>query len=156
VEFFKNHMVAIVDPRRLTYKGKGYQRNTKFLVEVVLPSGDEEVIPVRQTDYQVRLFAKFTIPQSALKDKASFEEFLSQKVSTKAVNWASFIVIDFEQELAGFKELEDQSIKIENAGWFVVYVIGRILTLWKDSKMRRQNKRTARALRSSRKSSSDR
>ena len=95
-DVFKNYMTAIIRPMRLIYKNKSYGSNAKFIVEVQLKDGKEEIIPIYPRDYKIRKFRNFRLTQESLSSKETLEEFLHQQRIKGSLNCANLNIHDIE------------------------------------------------------------
>jgi hypothetical protein len=140
--FFQNYLTGIIRPIRSTFKGKAYGSNVRYLVLLKMPSGSEEVIPIRERDYEVRILKKFRIPREALESSATLEEFLLQRAIDGDLRCADVTVQDLESwRREVFEEGGREPIEASSRSWITYHIFGRAYTWWSDYKMRRQNRR---------------
>ena len=128
--FFKNYMTAIIQPMRLIYKNKCYGSNAKFIVEIELKDGKEEIIPIYPRDYQIRKFRNFRLTKESLNSKETLEGFFHQQRIKGSLNCTNINIHDIEvwreETYANdYKEI----IRAEYRNWFVYFIIGRIYTI---------------------------
>ena len=145
---FKNYMTAIIQPMRLIYKNKCYGSNAKFIVEIELKDGKEEIIPIYSGDYQIRKFRNFRLTKESLNSKETLEELFHQQRIKGSLNCTNINIHDIEawreETYANdYKEI----IKAEYQNWFVYFVIGRIYTIasnFKSKLLQRKNRKRQR------------
>ena len=51
IDFFRNHMTAVIQPIRSKYKDKSYGSNAKFIVDIKTGDGKEETVAIYPRDY---------------------------------------------------------------------------------------------------------
>lgn len=143
VDFFKNHMTAVIQPIRATYKGRSYGSNTKYIVDVKTESGKEETIAIYPRDYEVKRFRNFCIPKETLESKESFEEFLYEKASEGSLNCVDITVTDIEtwrKEI--YEDHDGKVIEAKPYGWLTYVILGRAFTILSDIRLKIKNRRT--------------
>lgn len=142
VDFFRNHMTAVIQPIRSTYKGRSYGSNAKYIVDVKTASGKEETIAIYPRDYEVYRFRNFRIPREALDSKDAFEEFLYEKASEGNLNCVDIVVTDIEEwRKEIYKDHDGEVIEAKPYGWFTYVVLGRAFTILSDLKLKRKNRK---------------
>ena len=137
-----NRTTIVVDPVRLTYKGRSYGSETKFIVTFTDADGREEIVPIHAADHQVRKFRDFRLTMEALKTREALESFLRYQVESGRLHCAEFTVLDLEPiRLERYKEYKT-SVPAPVRGWFVYNVLGRCWTLWDRWRLHRANKKS--------------
>lgn len=135
-DFFKNHMTALIQPMRSTYKNKCFGSEVKFIVDIRTEDGKEETIPIYPRDYQIRKFKNFTLPQESLESKDSLEAYLTEKANQGDFKCVDIVVHDVE---AWRNEIYDDEykkvIEAEHYNWFMYFILGRMLTKASDVRL---------------------
>ena len=140
-DFFRNHLTAVVHPRRATYKGKSYGINAKYIVEFKAESGREEVIAIYPRDYEIKKFKSFRLTKDSLDSKEALEEYLYDQVGKGLLNCAEITVHDMAAWVAETYEMETQkTIKAHYYGWFMYRLVGPAITKLSDYRLRKENK----------------
>ena len=140
---FRNHYTGIIQPIRSTYRGKAYGSNAKYVVLLKLSDGKEEVIAIYADDYRSRRFRKFDLPYDALQSANALEEFLLERAIAGDLQCTDLSVVDMESwRKEEFKDTE--TFEAPEVGWFMYYVVGRVLTWWDDLKLKRRNRKVKR------------
>lgn len=144
-DFFRNHLTAVVHPRRSTYKGKSYGINAKYIVEFKMASGKEEVVAIYPRDDEIQKFRRFRLTREGLASKEALEAHLYEQVGKGLLGCAEITVHDVGPWLAESYESESRkTIKARRYSWFVYRMMGPILTKFSDWTLMRQNKARAR------------
>ncbi len=139
--FFKNHYTGIIRALRSTYKGKAYGSNAKYVVQIKLSDGKEEVIPIYAHDYRYRIFRKFQLTSDALQSAVAVEEFLLERAIAGDLNCSDVSVFDMENwRKQRYDKRDMEPFHAPKVGWFMYYIVGRVLSWWDDIKMNRQNR----------------
>lgn len=140
-DFFKNHLTAVIHPRRATYKGKSYGINAKYIIEIKTENGREEVVPIYPRDYEIKKFRNFGLTKEALNSKDALEEYLYEQVGAGLLNCAEITVHDMKPWLDKAYESENKNvIKAAYYGWFMYKIVGPVITRLSDYRLRRKNK----------------
>lgn len=143
VDFFKNNLTAVIIINRGTYKGKSYGGNTKFIVDIKLDNGKEEVVAIYPHDYERRRFNGFKLTEESLESKEQLENFLYEQVRLGNLLCSEITVHDIKswnQENYDIQYKESYEAKYYN--WFTYRVIGLVLTKYRSYWLRRTNKKT--------------
>lgn len=146
VDFFRNHMTAVIQPIRSTYKGRSYGSNAKYIVDVKTESGKEETIAIYPRDYEISRFRNFRIPKESLESKEAFEEFLYEKASEGSLNCVDITVTDIEawrKEI--YKDHDGKVIEAKPYGWFKYVILGRTFTILSNVRLKIKNRRSRKA-----------
>ncbi len=135
-DFFNNHMTALIQPMRSTYKNKCYGSEVKFIVDIKTEDGKEETIPIYPRDYEIRKFKKFSLTRESLESKEVLEEYLLELAFEGVLKCTDIVVHDIE---SWRKEAYDgdykEVIEAEYYNWFNYVVFGRILTKFSDIRL---------------------
>lgn len=136
----RNYYTGVVHPMRLTYKGRSYGSNAKFVVELITDDGAEERVPIYPHDYQIRKFSNFSLTRESLDSQPALERFLREQIAEGRLSRHDFKVVDLEalrqdvfKEYSGARTVAPQ-------GWFDNKIVGRGLTLWDKFNRARQNR----------------
>lgn len=141
VDFFKNHMTAIIYPIRGTYKDRAYGSNAKYIVDLTFENDKEEVIAVYHRDYEIKKFRKFSLTRDSLESKESLEEFLYDQIGEGLLNCSDIKVHDLETWRAEVYKKENMKvIDAKRYGFLFYHLLGRAMTIYSDYKLKRQNK----------------
>jgi hypothetical protein len=141
VLFFQNYSTAIIRPLRSTYKGKSYGSNAKFIVELKMESGNEEIIPIYPRDYESRKFRNFSLTRDSLKSKESLEEYMYEKIVEGNLKCADFTVYDMDswrKEI--YEDVNKRVMKAKYENWFKYFVVSRIESRMSDYRLKKQNR----------------
>jgi hypothetical protein len=140
-DYFRNHQTAHIHPHRMSYKGKSYGSNILFLAEFK-KGKNEEVVPIRANDYEIKRFKNFQLTRDSLKTKRSLTSFLQHQKRKKKITADKVTVIDLAElrKKDSYWNLEGETYSIPKIGWFTYYVLGRLKTYLDDAKLHRKNK----------------
>ena len=145
-DFFKNHLTAVIHPRRATYKGRAYGINTKYIIDIKVESGKEEVIPIYPRDYEIKKFKNFQLTKECLESKEALEEYLYEQVGLGVLNCVEVTVHDMETWFEEAYESEHKkTIEAEYYSWFFYKVFGPLLTKYSNYRLRQKNKKLKKA-----------
>ena len=140
-DFFKNHLTAVIHPRRATFKGKSYGLNTKYIVEITTENGKSEIIPIYPRDYEIKKFRKFRLTKDALETKDSLEEYLYEQVGEGLLNCIDINVHDIGAWLEEAYESESKkTIKATYYSSLTYHIIGPVITKISDLRLRMKNR----------------
>ncbi|MBI3775178.1 MAG: hypothetical protein HY273_06440 [Gammaproteobacteria bacterium] len=141
-DFFKNHLTAVIHPRRATYKGKSYGINAKYIVEFKMADVNEEVVAIYPRDYETQKFRKFRLTKECLDSKEALEGHLYDQLGKGLLGCVEITVHDMGSWFAEAYESESRkTIEAKRCNWFMYRVVGPILTRFSDYRLRKQNKR---------------
>jgi hypothetical protein len=138
--FFDNHLTAIVKTIRSEYKGKSLGANIVYVVEFVGQNGDEEIVPIEKSDYQVRKFRNFLLTKDSLSSKQALDEHIQKQINEGKLQISSYKVHDIQTWRKIAHEFYDG--KTSQAKYytpFQYHILGRFATILSDRKMRREN-----------------
>lgn len=141
-EFFINYTTAIISPQRIEYKGEGYGSNVKFLVEFKNANLENSVLSFKEDDHCLKLFEDFQLTKESLKDANSLEEFFKDLKSKQTLNFDEIEIIDFQDQISkASQSYEMEPIDLEAKSFFKYNILGRILTIWENRKMKIENRK---------------
>lgn len=142
-DFFKNHLTAVIHPRRATYKGKSYGINAKYIVDIKTENGKEEVIPIYPRDHEIKKFRNFRLTKDSMESKDTLEEYLYEQVGLGVLNCTDISVHDMNTWFNETYETENKEIiKATYYGWFMYKIVGPIITKYSDYQLRKKNRLT--------------
>lgn len=142
-DFFKNHLTAVIHPRRATYKGKSYGINAKYIVDIKTENGKEEVIPIYPRDHQIKKFRNFRLTKDSMESKDTLEAYLYEQVGLGVLNCTEITVHDMNTWFSEAYEAENKKIiKAAYYGWFMYKIVDPIITKYSDYRLRQKNKLT--------------
>ncbi|MBH9576255.1 hypothetical protein I7X39_04965 [Inhella sp. 1Y17] len=143
--FFRNHMTAVVLPRRVKHDGQDVGGNIAYVVKLLFKNGESELIQLLRRDFQVRRFKNFRLTEECLQTAEALREFLQGQVDQGALVCTSFEVIDFDswRERQRGEMPEEEHIEAEYVSYLMYKVVGRIGTLVADRRMAKSNRRLA-------------
>lgn len=142
ISFFKNYYTALIDHQRLPYKGKGYGSRVKFLLILKFKSDSEKVIELHDGDDKLKLFVKFQLTQKSLRSKEELELFIKEQHKIGNLNFEEIEIIDFQKHVNEIKSrYETEPISVESYGFFRYNILGRILTIMENRKMKKKNQK---------------
>ena len=145
LDFFNNHMTAIVRPVKSAYKATAIGGNILYVLDFVLSSGQPEIILILSRDYEFQRFKNFRLTKECLETAAALRQFLQQQVELGTLVCRSFEVIDVTALRIKERDYyKGNPIVASYAGLLKYKVIGRIATLLADRKLRRLNQEAQR------------
>lgn len=150
VDFFKNHMTAIVQPMRPREKHGFYGVDLKYLVKIFTEDGYTEAKPIYSNDHNRPRFGGFRLTEDSLLSKEALEEFLTAKALEGSLKCVNVEVYEAEKLLkenygSGF----NKTFEAEYIGWFKYHVLGRVLTKLSNIRLfflNRKNRKANKAL----------
>jgi hypothetical protein len=146
VDFFRNHMTAVIQPIRSEYKGKAYGGNAKYIVDIKTESGKEETIAIYPRDYEGKRFRRFRLTQESLESKESLEEFLYERATEGTLNCIDITVFDIDSwRKEVYEDHDKKTIEAKPYGWFTYVVLGRALTIYSDIRLKLKNRKSRKA-----------
>jgi hypothetical protein len=139
-EYFKNNLTAIIHPVRSMFKDKAFGLNVKYIIVFKYENGKEEIIPIRQHDYELKIFKNFNLTKESVKSKSELEIYLNKVQADGKLNALSFEVHDLEEWRGETYKLDKlETINAEYVSKFQYYIVGRIYTKISDWQLKRQN-----------------
>jgi hypothetical protein len=145
-DFFRNHMTAIIRPVQAMYKDKYIGGNVKYVIEFIGDNGQSEIVPIHPSDYQLKMFRKFSLTRESLESLTTLNDYLREQQLSGKLVCQSFTVLDMDswRERAN-ESYSDKRVHAEYIGFFNYHVFGRVATRLADRKLRIENaKRSAR------------
>ena len=140
-QFFQNHMTAVVRTVRTTHNGKDIGGNVKYVLDLVLEGGKPETIFIHPEDYQVMVFKKFQFTREALETKETLEAFLQLQVDQGNLVYKECAVLDMqkwrEKNLGFYGKTYEATLFTP----FQYHVLGRLSTMYRDWKQKREKLR---------------
>ena len=142
VDFFRNHLTAIVRPVRTIYKEKYLGANIKFVVEFVGDNNALEIVPIHPDDFQLKIFRNFRLTPESLDSQVSLTEFLNTQMEIGTLACKSFSVHDIQTWKARAAEFyTGKTLEAKYYSLLKYHIGGRLLTMYSDRKLKRENKR---------------
>ena len=136
----KNHWTDVVRPERLSYKGRSYGSEAKYIVTFV--DGDkEEIIPIYARDDEVTKSRDFKLTTEALESKQALEFFLRTQKAVGKLSYGHLEVFEFGSIRHRIIVEYPKTIAVVHQGWFRYNVLGRWLTIWQNWNLERRNKK---------------
>jgi hypothetical protein len=141
---FKNYMTGIIQPMRLGYKERDYGINVKYLVVLKYADDTEQVLKIREGDDRLVLFRNFQLTKDSLGSKEALQEFMNRQKELGKIHFVSIEIIEHQKLAREEYELEKMKVlEAKQYGFFKYHIIGKLLTVREDRRMRATNKRTA-------------
>lgn len=139
--FFRNYATAIVRPMRSMLDGKAYGSGTMYVVKLMSPGRDPEVIPIYARDYEVKKFRGFQLSREALESKGALEVFLLERAIAGELRCADLEVFDLQEWRAtAYGDDEAQPMDATPRGWLAYHVVGALVTRWEHLRLWRLNR----------------
>lgn len=136
---FKNHSRGIIHIGRTTYKSKSYGCKTKYIVDLKYSDGSEEVVAIYNDDFD--RFRNFNITKEHIESKVKLEKLLKQMKLQEKLKCEDFKVIDMEAfRNECYSNYDMDKMELDYYNWFNHYVIGRIITIYDNYKLHKENK----------------
>ncbi len=148
-EHFENQLTCMFSPIRTVYKDTALGANIRYVVELTFEDGSNQVIPLRESEYQVRIFRAFSLTRESLTTKESLEKFLQLQIDEGKLKCKTIKVFDLQEwrDLI-HEDYKREVIEAEYKSRFQYYVVGKIHTkflLWKTAKEnKKRNQKTTR------------
>lgn len=145
-DFFNNHMTALIQPIRSTYKNKCYGSEVKFIVDIKTEDGKEETIPIYPRDYEIRKFKDFSLTKESIETKETLEEYLLELTLEGGLKCSDIEVHDIESwRKEAYADDYNEIIEAKYYNWFNYVVVGRILTKLSDIRLYFENRKHRKA-----------
>ena len=142
LDLFRNHRTGVFKPLRSIYLGTAYGPKTQYLVELTTSSGKQEVIPIFPWDYRFSKFQRFNLSRECLQSRDALETFLRARVASGELPCLKLKVFDLAKIRHTRYETQYKNvIDITHQGWFAYHITGRLVTLWRDCKLRNSRRR---------------
>lgn len=140
--FFKNHFTATIKPIRFLYKNTAYGSNVKFLLVLKRDDSEDAIIKLKDGDEELQIFKKCVFTTESLSSKEKLEKFIFDQINQENILCDSFEIIDFREIVNEMKaNYTVKDFELESLSFWNYYVLGKILTIWEDHKLRKENKR---------------
>jgi hypothetical protein len=150
VDFFNNHMTAIVQPMRPNEKHGFYGVDVKYLVKITTEDGYTRTKPIYTEDYKRPRFDGFRLTEESLSSKETLDIFLTTQALEGNLKCVNVEVYDAEQlRKENYGSGYNKTFDAEYIGWFQYHVLGRILTKLSDIRLyfvNRKNRKANKAL----------
>lgn len=135
---FENETTRVIDIDRTTYKNISYGVHVKYIIDLKYKDL-EEVVPIYNNDFN--RFKDFEITEAHLETKESLEEYLNQMKIQGKFQCEEFQVSDMEMfREQCYRDYGDEKIELNYYNWFNHYIVGRVVTLYSNYKLNRENK----------------
>ena len=142
--FFDNYMTAIIQPMRFGYRERDYGINVKYLVVLTYANGNEQVVPIKEGDDRLVLFKSFQLTKDSLKSKEALQEFMEEQKRLGKTKYVSLEIIEHQKKVRDEYKLEKMKVlQARQYGFFKYHVIGKILTIRDNRRMKTMNRKTA-------------
>jgi hypothetical protein len=138
VEGFKNHYTGWVRPYTIKFKDQYIGSNIKYILTLKYRE-TEQTILLKEDDYIVVIFNNFQLTKESLTNKQKLIEYLNKMKDSGKLFCETFEVLDTI-------EINNEQIKTIEApviNRFQYYIMGRLMTVLSDCKMKRKNKKLA-------------
>lgn len=141
-DFFQNHYTAVIHTSRMVYKEKHVGSNIKFVIELVLENGIEQIITIRPRDYQLKMFNNFQLTRDSLESVESLKLFLQEKIDEGKLICSSFNVHDVQEwKNRRMSFYTGKTIEAEYIGFFKYHILGRLATRLSDNRLKKENEK---------------
>ncbi|MFM5528119.1 hypothetical protein ACET7F_00515 [Aeromonas veronii] len=136
VEFFNNHMTAIVYPMRPEPKHGFYGADVKYLVKITTEDGYKRTTPIYEGDYNYPRFKAFKLTEESLSSREKLDEFLTMQAIDGKLKCVDIEILDAEAlRKENYGTVYNKTYEAENIGWFQYNVLGRLLTKLSDIRL---------------------
>lgn len=141
-QFFKNFFTAIINPVRLSYNGKAYGSNVKYLVEFKKRGDENYVIVLHEGDDKLKKFQNLQFTKDSLQSKEKLKSFLLNQKSKKVISFDEIDVIDFQEKInKATANYRKEKVELEAYSFFRYYIVGRVITILENRKLEKKNNR---------------
>ncbi|WP_448090771.1 hypothetical protein [Pseudomonas azerbaijanoccidentalis] len=142
-DFFKNYLTGVIHTVRITHHGKPIGGNVNFIVDLTNKDGHVETIQLIKSDYQLKIFKRFTLTKECLLSKESLQAYLEDKLENGLITAGTTISVhDFDNNTNAIKEnYRDEQIIAERWSGFYYHIFGKLYTLHSNYKNKINNKR---------------
>lgn len=142
-DFFNNHMTAIVRPVRSIYKEVSIGGRVIYVVDFVFSNGKSEIVPIHPRDYEIQCFKNFRLTKESLASAAALKQYLQHQIDAGALVCCSFDVVDVGAWRAKERDFyKGKPIEARYVGYLKYKVLGRVLTIMEDRRLRKLNRAT--------------
>lgn len=140
-DFFRNHMTRIIYPLRIKYEGISYGSNSKYIVELKMVNGKNEIFPIYDRDYERKKFKHFQLTKESLESEESLKNFLLSLVDKGQIKCVDIEVFKYENWYNDeFESISKKAITAQNTNWFNYHIVGRIYTFVDNFLLRKHTK----------------
>lgn len=141
-DFFRNHLTAVITPRRSRFEGKAYGSGTKFVVKFKMANGETDTVGIHEGDYRLKRFREFRLTAESLKSRDALHEYLLSEAIDGRIKCADIEVFDIEYWRGRHYEGVTDGPTIEAAprSWFAYHVLGWLTTRWSDLQLSLKNR----------------
>ncbi|SET69776.1 hypothetical protein SAMN05216412_11326 [Nitrosospira multiformis] len=139
-DFFRNHMTAVVRPVHITYNGKYVGENIKYVIEICGENEETEVLLIHPNDFNIKKFRNFSLTRESLESVALLNDHLEEQIRNGRLICKSFKVHDVNEWRQRVTEFYTaQTIDARYYGLLRYHIVGRLLTLYSDRKLKAEN-----------------
>ena len=132
IDYFRNHLTAVIRPLRSTFEGKAYGSGTKYIVRFRSKGREDEVVPIYARDFEVKKFRTFQLTEQSLTSRQALEEFLLEEAISGRLQCTDVEVFDLEQWRAeAYKNEPSEVFNAAPRNWFMYHVVGWAITKWR-------------------------
>jgi hypothetical protein len=140
--WFKNHFIVEIRTDRMTYRGKSYGGATKYLVNLFKDNELVDTVQLYGDDQKYKWFRALGGDETDLASVDTVQQFFEKAIGNKKFKANRVEVIDYQEALnrhyKDFRYLEPMMAK--RRSWFVVHVVGYLLTAWHTRRLRKDNR----------------
>ena len=136
-----NITTTVLSPRRLTYKGRSYGSEAKFIVTLSRGGQEDQVAPIYPDDYRIHKFRNFGLTEWSLESKQALESFLWTQVREGKLSADDIHVLDLEAARDERYEAYTREALVSPQGWFTHKVLGRVVTVSERRALERENRK---------------
>ncbi|MGE6223672.1 hypothetical protein [Aeromonas media] len=146
VDFFNNHMTAIIHPMRPNSKQGFYGADVKYLVNITTEDGYKKTTPIFKEDYNFPRFKEFRLTEESLSSKEKLDEFLTEQAINGKLKCIDVEVLDAEKlRKENYGSGYNKTFEAEHIGWFEYKVLGKLLTKESDVRLYFVNRKARKA-----------
>lgn len=146
VDFFNNHMTAIIHPMRPNSKQGFYGADVKYLVNITTEDGYKKNTPIFKEDYNFPRFKEFRLTEESLSSKEKLDEFLTEQAINGKLKCINVEVLDAEKlRKENYGSGYNKTFEAEHIGWFEYKVLGKLLTKASDARLYFVNRKARKA-----------
>lgn len=140
-QWFKNHLIVEIGVDRMTFRGKSYGGATKYLVSLFKNDELVETIQLYGHDQKYKWFRDLGGEATNLESTHAVQQFFERVIEGENFKANRVEVIDYQEALnRHYKDISDLEPRVvKRRPWFVVHVVGYLLTAWNNRRLRREN-----------------
>jgi hypothetical protein len=134
---FKNHYTGWIQQRSIKFKDKFIGSNIKYII-VFKIKDKEHTMFLEAEDYRLVKYRNIQFTKESLENKENLTEFVKIAISEGKIKCDDFTILiptDWKEDY----KLEE--IEAPMLNWFQYYVIGKIVTILSDFRLRKSNKK---------------